>query len=114
MEKKYRDAMDLAKNVYGKIVREFPEEAQYVVPMAYNIRWYFHMNLRSLQWVTELRSTPQGHPSYRRVAQEMAAQVFEAMPEYRRFFKFVDFEGYDLGRLGQEIRNEIKVEARLV
>ncbi len=112
MEKKYRDAMDVAKTVYGKIAREFPEEAQYVVPMAYNIRWYFHMNLRSLQWVTELRSTPQGHPSYRRVAQAMAHQVFEVMPEYKRFFKFVDFDGYDLGRLGQEIRNENKVGAR--
>lgn len=112
MEKKYRDAMDLAKAVYIKIAREFPEEAQYVVPMAYNIRWYFHMNLRALQWVTELRSTPQGHPSYRRVAQAMAHQVFEVMPEYKRFFKFVDFEGYDLGRLGQEIRNENRAGAR--
>ncbi len=112
MEKKYRDAMDMAKNLYDKIARDLPEEAQYVVPMAFNIRWYFHINLRSLQWLTELRSTPQGHPSYRRVAQAMAHQVFEVMPEYKRFFKFVDFDGYDLGRLGQEIRNERRVESR--
>ena len=110
MEKKYRDALARAKQVYEKIAREFPEEAQYVVPMAFNIRWYFHINLRALQWVCELRSTPQGHPSYRRVAQAMAHQVFEAMPEYKRFFKFVDFDGYNLGRLGQEIRNEKRLE----
>lgn len=111
MEKKYRDAMEVAKNTYDKIAKEFPEEAQYVVPMAYNIRWYFHVNLRALQWLTELRSAPQGHPSYRRVAQTMAYQVFEAVPEFKRFFKFVDFEGCDLGRLGQEIRNEKRAGA---
>ncbi len=112
MEKRYCDALDLAKGVYDRIAREFPEEAQYVVPMAYNIRWYFHINLRALQWLTELRSTPQGHPSYRKVAQEMAAQIFEVMPEYKRFFKFVDFEGYDLGRMAQEIRNAQRVNAK--
>jgi thymidylate synthase ThyX len=109
MEKKYRDAMDEAKRVFDKIRKEFPEEAQYVVPMAYNIRWYFHINLRSLQWLTELRSTPQGHPSYRKIAQEMAHQVMVKAPEFKRFLKFVDFEGYDLGRLDQEIRKEEKI-----
>jgi thymidylate synthase ThyX len=77
--------------------------------MAYNIRWYFHVNLRSLQWLTELRSTPQGHPSYRKIAQEMAHQIMIKTPEFKRFLKFVDFEGYDLGRLDQEIRKEEKI-----
>jgi hypothetical protein len=45
------------------------------------------------------------------VAQEMASQVFQAMPEYKRFFKFVDFEGYDLGRMAQEIRNAQRVNS---
>lgn len=110
MEKSYREAMDLAKDTYQRIAKELPEEAQYVVPMAYNIRWYFHVNLRALQWITELRSSPQGHPAYRLVAQSMAHQVFEAIPEFKRFFKFVDFDGYDLGRLDQEIRNENRIK----
>ncbi len=108
MERPYREAMDRAKVVYEQIARELPEEAQYVVPMANNIRWYFHINLRSLQWLCELRSTSQGHPSYRAVAQSMASQVFEAIPEFKRYFKFVNFEGYELGRLDQELRNEAK------
>lgn len=112
MEKSYRQAMDQAKEVYDRIAKELPEEAQYVVPMAYNIRWYFHVNLRALQWLCELRSSPQGHPAYRLVAQTMAHQVFEAIPEFKRFFKFVDFEGYDLGRLDQEIKNEIRAKGR--
>lgn len=104
MEKKYRDAMDEAKKVYDSIAEELPEEAQYVVPMGYNIHWYFHVNLRSLQWLCELRSSPAGHPNYRFIAQEMAKQISKVCPAFERFFKFVDFEGYELGRLGQEIR----------
>ena len=80
------------------------KEAQYVVPMAYNVRWYFHINLRALQWLCELRSTAAGHPNYRRIAQEMAQQTIAAQPAYERFFKFVDFDGYEMGRLGQEQR----------
>ncbi len=110
MEKPYRDAMDEAKKVYEQIAEELPEEAQYIVPMAYNIHWYYNINLRSLQWLCELRSSPAGHPNYRFVAQELAKQVIKVLPAFERFFKFVDFEGYELGRLGQEIRT---VEKRL-
>jgi len=107
----YVNAIEKAKGVYDTIAQELPEEAQYVVPMAYNIRWYFHVNLRALQWLCELRSSPAGHPTYRYIAQEMARQVSEAVPEFERFFKFVDYEGYDLGRLGQEQRKAEKVKA---
>jgi thymidylate synthase ThyX len=104
MEKQYRDAMEEAKKVYEQVAEELPEEAQYVVPMAYHVHWYYHVNLRALQWLCELRSSPAGHPNYRFIAQEMAKQVIKVFPAFERFFKFVDFEGYELGRLGQEIR----------
>lgn len=112
MESEYIEAMEKGKKAYDVIAEELPEEAQYVVPMAYNIHWYFHVNLRSLQWLTELRSQAAGHPTYRWIAQEMARQVSDALPLFERFFKFVDFEGYELGRLGAEIRQEEKMKAR--
>ncbi len=112
MEKEYVDAMEVAKKAYDEIAAELPEEAQYVVPMAYNIHWYFHVNLRALQWLCELRSSAQGHPTYRLIAQEMARQASQAVPEFERFFKFVDFEGYELGRLSAEIRMEEKKQQR--
>lgn len=112
MEKAYNDAMQKAKTAYDLIAKELPEEAQYIVPMGYNIHWYFHVNLRALQWLCELRSQPAGHPTYRYIAQEMASQVIEALPQFKRFFSFVDFDGYELGRLGQEIRTEKKIKAR--
>jgi thymidylate synthase ThyX len=108
IERAYREAMDVAKEVYHRIAEELPEEAQYVVPMAYNVRWYFHVNLRALQWLCELRSQAAGHPGYRRVAQEMASQVSQAVPLFETFFKFIDYQGYPLGRLDQEQRKADK------
>jgi thymidylate synthase ThyX len=112
MEGFYREAMEKGKAGYDVIAEELPEEAQYIVPMAYNIHWYFHVNLRSLQWLCELRSQAAGHPTYRYIAQEMARQVSLALPSLERFFKFVDFNGYELGRLGAEIRQEEKMKNR--
>lgn len=106
LEASYMQAVYAAKEAFDKIVPKLPEEAQYVVPMAYNVKWYFHVNLRALQWLCELRSQPAGHPSYRFIAQDMARQVCQAFPAFERFFKFVDYEGYELGRLGQEERKE--------
>ena len=107
-EAPYREALEKAKEIYDFISRELPEEAQYVVPMAYNIRWYFHVNLRTLQWMCELRSSPAGHPAYRYMAQAMAREVTRAIPSFERFFKFVDYEGYELGRMQQEQRRTEK------
>lgn len=108
MEGAYCEAMEEAAIAFNTIAQELPEEAQYIVPMAYNIRWYYHINLRALQWLCELRSGAAGHTNYRRVAQDMARQVCDAVPAYERFFKFVDYEGYELGRLGQEQRSAEK------
>jgi thymidylate synthase ThyX len=112
LEKPYVEALEAARQAYLMIASEFPEEAQYVVPMAYNIHWYFHVNLRALQWMCELRSAPAGHPMYRFVAQEMAKQVSSVIPEFERFFRFVDFNGHELGRLAQEIRKLEKQKSR--
>ena len=112
IEEEYHKALSKAKEVYDAIAEDLPEEAQYVVPMAYNIRWYFHVNLRALQWLCELRSSPAGHPHYRQVAQDLAKQVLEVHPEFECFLKFVDYDGYELGRLGQEQRKADKQAAK--
>jgi thymidylate synthase ThyX len=112
-EEEYKQALLQAKQVYDLMASELPEEAQYVVPMAYNIRWYFHANLRTLQWLCELRSSAAGHPCYRQVAQIMAKQVCDTFPAFERYFKFVDYEGYELGRLDQEQRKFDKQQQSL-
>ena len=48
-----------------------PDVASYAVSMAYRVRFYMDMNAREAMHVIELRTTPQGHPSYRRICQAM-------------------------------------------
>jgi len=100
--------MNRSADAFEKIAKDFPNEAQYVVPMGYNIRWFVHINLRALVWLTEIRSTPQGHTGYRRIAQEMFKKVEEVQPLLAKYMKFVDLNEYSLGRLGSEQRQENK------
>ena len=105
---KYHQTMSSAADAYETIAKDFQHEAQYVVPMSYNIRWYVHINLRALIWLTETRSTPQGHTGYRRIAQEMFRKVEAAQPLLAKYMKFVDLNEYSLGRLSEEQRHEDK------
>lgn len=111
LEKEYEKAMEIAKKAYDVISQDFPEEAQYVVPMAYNVHWYIHVNLRALQWMSELRSSPAGHANYRLAVQDMVKQVCSVFAPFEEFFKFVNYEGYDLGRMTQEMRRIEKKQA---
>jgi thymidylate synthase ThyX len=87
--------------------------AQYAVPMAFRIRFYMDMNAREAMHLIELRTTPQGHPAYRRVAQEMHRLIAEqaghsAVAEAMRY---VDHSTVELERLEAERRTERKREA---
>ena len=104
----YHRAMVRSADAFETIVKDFPHEAQYVVPMSYNIRWYVHINLRALIWLTEIRSTPQGHTGYRKIAQEMFKKVEAVQPLLAKYMKFVDLNEYSLGRLSSEQRQEDK------
>ena len=52
--------------------------------MAYRIRFVMQMTAREAMHLTELRSQPQGHPTYRRVAQAMHRAIAERAPGDRR------------------------------
>ena len=51
--------------------------APYAVVMAYRVRFYMDMNAREAMHVIELRTAPQGHPSYRRICQQMHRLIAE-------------------------------------
>ncbi|MCZ6474107.1 MAG: FAD-dependent thymidylate synthase [SAR324 cluster bacterium] len=104
----FEKMMDRAAAVHESISADYPSEAQYVVPMAYRIRWFMRINLRALMWLVELRSSPQGHPAYRSMAQQMYLRVREVHPHLAAMMRFVNLEDYPLGRLGAEQRQEGK------
>jgi len=80
LDKEFKAVMELTKIAHDKIAKDFPEESQYMTAMAHNIRWYMGMNLREAFWLTELRSTPQGHVVYRTIAQNMFLKAMKAYP----------------------------------
>jgi thymidylate synthase ThyX len=103
--------MDRAAELYEKIYRDLPQEAQYVVPFAYRIRWYMKMNLREAVHIGELRTMPQGHPDYRFIVQEMWRKIASVHPTLAGSAKFIDWKTYRLGRLQSEMRTEYKKSA---
>ncbi len=109
---KFTKCMKKAATVYRKIAAAMPLEAQYVVPLAYRIRYIMHFNLREAYHLIELRSTPQGHPSYRHVVQEMYRQIQSVHPALVKWMKFANMDELDaLGRLKSELRKEEKLDA---
>jgi thymidylate synthase ThyX len=105
---RFRELMAQAAADFEAIAADHPLEAQYAVPMAYRVRWSMTVNLRALIWLCELRSQPQGHPAYRRMAQQLYAAVRDVHPRLAALFKFVDTSEPELGRLGAEQRQDRK------
>jgi hypothetical protein len=86
----------------------FVDVAQYAVPMAFRIRFVMQMTAREALHLTELRSQPQGHPTYRRVAQAMHRLISEVHPAIGASFGYMSYEDVDLERLEAERRTEAK------
>ncbi len=83
----YDRAMEAAAHAYRAIVREFPHEAAYVIPNAYNRRVLLTLNLRELFHFTHLRGAPNGHFAYRRIAlkaYEIAQATYPAFAPFMR------------------------------
>ncbi|HXZ24831.1 MAG TPA: FAD-dependent thymidylate synthase [Nitrospiria bacterium] len=104
----FRQAMEEAASVHRLIARDYPLEAQYVVPFAYRVRWMMTVNLRELYHIAELRTMPQGHPDYRRLVQELWRQVETVHPALAGHAGFVNRQRYRMGRLQSELRTEYK------
>jgi thymidylate synthase ThyX len=79
-----------------------PDVASYAVSMAYRVRFYMDMNAREAMHVIELRTTPQGHPSYRRICQRMHRLIGERHPAIAAAMTFADHSAVELERLEAE------------
>lgn len=70
---------------------EAAETAKYVLPLATKIRSLFKMDYAEAQYITELRSGPAGHFSYRRVAWLMFKEFEQQHPQLAKHFRVTDF-----------------------
>jgi thymidylate synthase ThyX len=108
----WRRAMDEGAALHDELLEAGLElAAQYAIPMAYRIRFYMDMNAREAMHLIELRTTPQGHPTYRRVGQQMHRLISERHPAIGAAMRFADHSNVELERLDAERRTEARRRA---
>jgi thymidylate synthase ThyX len=69
---------------------EGPQNAQYAIPLAFRKRTLFKMDFAEAVYISELRTTPAGHMSYRNVAYAMYEAVAAKYPALAKYFRVHD------------------------
>jgi hypothetical protein len=91
----YQASIEAAHAASRKIAAgNAPEAAQsalYLLPLATRIRALFKMDFAEAVYISELRSAPAGHFSYRKVAWEMYLAVQRQHPSLAKYFRVTDF-----------------------
>ena len=81
-----RSALDAARQMANQV----PGAWQYLLPLGTRVRAMFKMDFAEALYIAELRSAPQGHFSYRRVAWEMYEAVRREHPALATYFRVTD------------------------
>jgi Thymidylate synthase complementing protein len=101
--------------LWERLYPDFPRQAQYAVGFAWRIRYSIQLNARAAMQMLELRTTPQGHPSYRRICQRMHSLIAEQAGHtaVAEMMSFVDHGAAELERLAAERAREARQASRL-
>ena len=90
----YDAVMQCTAQAVGKLAElpgaEAKENAQYAIPLAFRKRTLFKMDFAEVVYISELRTGPAGHFSYRNVAFAMYEAVAHNHPELTRYFRVTD------------------------
>src|SRR5436305_1093282 len=107
---RFDEAMARSAGLYDALVGHFPAQAPYALSLAYRVRYAIQLNAREAMHMLELRTTPQGHPDYRILCQEMHRLIADQAGHHliADAMRFVDHGAYDLERLEAERRAETK------
>lgn len=90
--------------LHERLKDPFPAQAAYPLGLAWRVRYSIEMNAREAMHLIELRSSPQGHPIYRSIAQEMHRLIRDGAGHrtIASSMSFVDLSEGPLGRLSAE------------
>jgi hypothetical protein len=114
---RYAETMERSRALHQDLAGAgLVEQAAYAVCLAFKVRYSITMNAREAMHMLELRTSPQGHPAYRRVCQEMHHLIAEqaghrAVAEMMRFVDHADHDASGLERLDGERRSEARRSA---
>jgi thymidylate synthase ThyX len=100
----WRDAVRVAEETYRGVARDLPQQAQYLVTLGHRLRYLVTVNAREAMHMIELRTSPQGHPSYRRICQEMHRLVDEVAGHHHvaQAMRFLNSDDVHLPRYAAE------------
>jgi thymidylate synthase ThyX len=91
----FKGAIEAAHNagmeIAAGMATEAAQSALYLLPLATRIRSLFKMDFAEAQYISELRSAPAGHFSYRRVAWEMYKAIEQQHPLLAKHIRVTDF-----------------------
>jgi thymidylate synthase ThyX len=85
-----RRAQTTVENLAQRSVPEAEENSQYAIPLAFKKRALFKMDFAEVVYISELRTTPAGHVSYRNVAYAMYEAVARKYPALAKYFRVHD------------------------
>jgi thymidylate synthase ThyX len=111
LTERFDEAMDTSAQLWSDLSERFPERAAYAVALAYRIRYVMQFNAREAMHLIELRTSVQGHPSYRSVGQEMHRLIAEQAGHraIAEMMRYVDHSGEpELERLQAERNAEAR------
>lgn len=107
----FEQCFDLSLKLYSLLQDAgYEYEAQYATLLGHKMRWKLTFNAREAFHFIELRTTPQGHPGYRKLAQQMYQKIAEVHPLIAGSMKFVNKgEDAELTRLAAEKYTQFKL-----
>jgi thymidylate synthase ThyX len=106
----YERGLELSRAEFERLAGEgLRDQAPYALCLGYRIRYVLDLNAREAMHVCELRSGPEGHPTYRAVAQAMHERIAAVHPAIAAAMSYVDTSTEPrLERIMSEIRSHRK------
>ncbi len=86
-KKDYDEIMTKITEFSRKIIGEFPDDIEYVAALGHLVRTTFEMHSGQLVYVSELRTTPQGHHSYRNLFKQVYREMQKKAPLLSEFIR---------------------------
>ena len=109
---KYEECFSLSLQLYSDLCAAgYTNEAQYATLLGHKMRWKITYNAREALHLHELRTSPQGHPGYRKLVNQMHNIVENVHPLIAESMIFVNKgEDPELNRLGAERYTQLKLK----
>ena len=107
----FEQCFDISLSLYSYLQSKGYElEAQYATLLGHKMRWKLTYNAREAFHLHELRTSPQGHPAYRKLVHKMHLKLAEIHPLLASSMKFVNKdEDPELTRLASERYTQFKL-----